>query len=193
MAIVEIQLNRLGINSLELSAESVEVSPGTNLHIRVVNYGAPTHATLRTEGASYTPFTYENLYVESESEIRVPILETANPGSFDMQVISGYGMRRTGFTINVIHAETKKSEDAVEDSSESEKAPDKSAKKPRAEKSFCRVNPSLIIINLIAPVLGLLVLLLWILVPTGVNNIVMAVILYAIMLAGIIITWRSVQ
>lgn len=193
MAIVEIQLNRLGINSLELSTESVEVSPGTNLHIRIVNYGAPTHATLRTDGTAYTNFTYENLYVESESEIRVPILDTANPGSFDMQVISGYGMRRTGFSVNVIQAETVKPEDETAEVKEEDAEKTKKAVKLRREKSLSSVNPSLIIINFIAPVLGLIVLLLWIFVPTGVNDIVMAVILYAIMLAGIIITWRSVQ
>ena len=49
------------------------------------------------------------------------------------------------------------------------------------------------LINLIAPILGFIVLIFWIQAPAAVNTTVMAVILYIIMLAGIIITWRSVQ
>lgn len=195
MAIIEVQLNRLGINSLEISAESVEVSPGTFLHIRIVNFGAPTHATLRTDGASYTSFTYENLYVEAESEIKVPISETAGAGSFEMQVISGYGMRRMGFTVNVLMPKSVcEPDDLSENFKELIENPDsKKSFSRRAEKPAKGFNPSLLIINLIAPVLGLLIILLWILVPTGVNDIVMAIILYAVMLSGILITWRSVR
>ncbi len=184
MPIVEVQLNRLGINSLEVSTDSVEVSAGTALHIRIVNFGAPTHATLRTEGSAYTNFTYENLYVEAESEIKVDILPSANPGSFEMQVISGYGMRRSGFTVNVILPE-------LEEKKEPEQA------EPIQQKSKCapltKIGWSVILINLIAPILGFIVLIFWIQAPAAVNTTAMAVILYIIMLAGIIITWRSVQ
>lgn len=179
MPIVEVHLNRLGINSLEISTDSVEVSAGTSLHIRIVNYGAPTHATLRTEGSAYTNFTYENLYVEAESEIKVDILPSANPGSFEMQVISGYGMRRTGFTVNVILPELEEKKEPVQ--KQSKRAP------------LTKIGLSVILINLIAPILGFIVLIFWIQAPAVVNTTVMAVILYIIMLAGIIITWRSVQ
>ena len=184
MPIVEVQLNRLGINSLEVSTDSVEVSAGTSLHIRIVNFGAPTHATLRTEGSAYTNFTYENLYVEAESEIKVDILPSANPGSFEMQVISGYGMRRSGFTVNVIlpELEEKKEPEPVEPiQQKSKRAP------------LTKIGWSVILINLIAPILGFIVLTFWIMAPAAVNTTAMAVILYIIMLAGIIITWRSVQ
>lgn len=184
MPIVEVQLNRLGINSLEVSTDSVEVSAGTSLHIRIVNFGAPTHATLRTEGSAYTNFTYENLYVEAESEIKVDILPSANPGSFEMQVISGYGMRRSGFTVNVILPELEEKKEPV-------------AAEPVQQKSkpapLTKIGWSVILINLIAPILGFIVLIFWILAPAAVNTTAMAVILYIIMLAGIIITWRSVQ
>ena len=184
MPIVEVLLNRLGINSLEVSTDSVEVSVGTPLHIRIVNYGAPTHATLKTEGAPYTNFTYENLYVEAESELRVNILPTASPGSFEMMVISGYGMRRAKFTVNVIlpELEEKKEPVCVEP-----------VQKQSKRFPITKVELSLMLINLIAPVLGFIVLIFWIQAPEAVNSIVMAVILYIIMLAGIIITWRSVQ
>ncbi|HJJ78381.1 MAG TPA: hypothetical protein O0X62_01285, partial [Methanocorpusculum sp.] len=102
MALVEVQLNRLGINSLEISTDSIDVSVGTSLHVRIINYGAPTHATLKTEGNAYTSFTYENLYVQDESEVKIEILPNANPGSFVMQMISGYGMHREEFTVNVL-------------------------------------------------------------------------------------------
>ncbi len=184
MPIVEVQLNRLGINSLEVSTDSVEVSASTALHIRIVNFGAPTHATLRTEGSAYTNFTYENLYVEAESEIKVDILPSANPGSFEMQVISGYGMRRSGFTVNVILPELEEKKEPVT------AEPVQQKNKPAP---LTKIGWSVILINLIAPILGFIVLIFWILAPAAVNTTVMAVILYIIMLAGIIITWRSVQ
>jgi len=184
MPIVEVQLNRLGINSLEVSTDSVEVSAGTTLHIRIVNFGAPTHATLRTEGSAYTSFTYENLYVEAESEIKVDILPSANPGSFEMQVISGYGMRRSGFTVNVILPELEEEKECI---------CDEPVQKQSKRAPLTKVGVSVMLINLIAPVLGFIVLIFWIQAPEAVNATVMAVILYIIMLAGIIITWRSVQ
>ena len=184
MPIVEVQLNRLGINSLEVSADSVEVSVGTPLHIRIVNFGAPTHATLRTEGSAYTNFTYENLYVEAESEIKLDILPTANPGSFEVQVISGYGMRRSGFTVNVILPELEEKTECV--------CPEP-VQKPARRAPLTKIGWSVLLINLIAPILGFIVLIFWIQAPEAVNTTVMAVILYIIMLAGIIITWRSVQ
>ncbi|MEA5037063.1 hypothetical protein SDC9_18498 [bioreactor metagenome] len=184
MPIVEVQLNRLGINSLEVSADSVEVSVGTPLHIRIVNFGAPTHATLRTEGSAYTNFTYENLYVEAESEIKLDILPTANPGSFEVQVISGYGMRRSGFTVNVILPELEEKTEPV---------CTEPVQKPARRDPLSKMGWSVTLINLIAPILGFIVLIFWIQAPAAVNTTVMAVILYIIMLAGIIITWRSVQ
>lgn len=184
MPIVEVQLNRLGINSLEVLADSVEVSAGTSLHVRVVNFGAPTHATLRTEGSAYTSFTYENLYVEAESEIKIDILPSANPGSFEIQVISGYGMRRSGFTVNVILPELEEKTEPV---------CTEPVQKPTRRAPLTKMGWSVLLINLIAPILGFIVLIFWIQAPAAVNTTVMAVILYIIMLAGIIITWRSVQ
>lgn len=194
MAIVEIQLNRLGINSLELSTDSIDVSAGTSLHIRITNFGAPTHATLRTDGAAYTNFTYENLYVEAEAEIKIPILENASQGNFEMQVISGYGMRRTAFTINVIIPQPVCSEpEPITDSAK----PQSTKQKFKTEKNTAHLtaggNSALFIVNAIAPILGFILLILWIIFPDNVNNILMASIIYIIMLIGILIAWRTAQ
>jgi len=193
MAIVEIQLNRLGINSLEISTDSVEVSVGTALHIRITNFGAPTHATLKTDGAAFTSFTYENMYVDSESEILVPILPTASPGAFDMQVICGYGMRRAAFTINVIQSEAAAAGAAVLGVDAQDNLLSAYANEKASSIEGKKGSPGLYIINLIAPVIGLIILLIWIFMPGLVSGLVMAVLLYLVMLVGIIVTWRTVR
>ena len=175
MALVEVQLNRLGINSLEISTDSVDVSVGTSLHVRIINYGAPTHATLKTEGNAYTSFTYENLYVQDESEVKIEILPNANPGSFVMQMISGYGMHREEFTLNVLLPEP---EPCVCEDVPVEKEPFKIPHQ---------------VINGVMPALALVVLILWIAVFPSAPGILMAVIIYVIMLAGILIACRSAQ
>ena len=179
MAIVEIQLNRLGINSLEVSTDSVDVSAGTSLHVRIVNHGSPTHATLRCEGAAYTDFTYENIYVEGESEQEIKIKESAGSGSFDMQVITGYGMRLEAFTINVIKSCPAPSPEPVIFPTEPEQ-------KPKMQ-----IGKSAVIA--VFPILGILILLVWQFVPLLVDGIIMAVILYLVMLAGVIVAWRLAQ
>ena len=102
MSLLEIQMNRLGINSIEISHKDIEVSVGTPLHVKITNYGAPTHVTLKTEGAAYTPFTYENIYLEAETGISIPVRSDAGEGSFILNVISGYGMRKAEVIVNVI-------------------------------------------------------------------------------------------
>ncbi|HJJ41370.1 MAG: hypothetical protein IJB12_02975 [Methanocorpusculum sp.] len=176
MALVEVQLNRLGINSLEISTDSVDVSVGTSLHVHIINYGAPTHATLKTEANPYTSFTYENLYVQDESEVRIDILPNANPGSFAMQMISGYGMHREEFMVNVLLPEP---EPCVCEEPEKE------------EKEPFKIPPQ--VINAVMPILALIVLILWIAVFPSAPGILMAVIIYVIMLAGILIACRSAQ
>ncbi|MDO5846252.1 MAG: Trm112 family protein [Methanocorpusculum sp.] len=174
--------NRLGINSLELSTDSVDVSVGTTLHIRFINYGAPTHATLRTEGAAYTNFTYENLYVEAESEIKIDILPTAAPGAFDVQVISGYGMRRVAFSVKVILPEP-------EPVAEPEPAPEETKKAKPLNGSAVKKA----LLTAILPIIGLIILLVWILALPTASVVLMAVILYVIMLAGIVAAWLLAQ
>ena len=175
MALVEVQLNRLGINSLEISTDSVDVSVGTALHVHIINYGAPTHATLKTELNAYTNFTYENLYVQDESEVKIEILPNANPGSFVMQMISGYGMHREEFTVNVLLPEP---EPCV-------------CEEPAEEKEPFKIPPQ--VINGAMPALALVVLIPWIVAFPEAPGMLMALIIYVIMLAGILISCRSAQ
>jgi hypothetical protein len=172
MAIVEIQLNRTGINSLELSADTVDVSGGTVLHVKFINHGAPTHATLRSEGEAFTDFTYENIYVEGESEVHIRIRESAGSGSFPVQVITGYGMRREMFTANVIKSCPAPVAEEVFFPPETPEKPAKPYRKYAAAGLF--------------PVIGLAILLFCLLSAGGA---VFMIILYLVMLAGVITAW----
>ena len=173
MAIVEIQLNRLGINSLELSTDAVDVSAGTALHIRFVNHGSPTHATLRCEGSAYTDFTYENIYVEGESELEIKMKEDAGTGSFDMQVITGYGMRREAFTIHVLKS--------------------CSVPSPEPKKKVHGAGVGKTVMIVVMPIIAAVIIALWQYLPLNIDGLAMTIIVYLIMLAGVIIAWHSEQ
>ena len=78
----EIFLNRRGINSIEVPDE-VEVAPGSDLLLRIVNLGSPLHITLASQNSStFTGFFHENLYVNGPEEFIIPILEIVFPGTF---------------------------------------------------------------------------------------------------------------
>ncbi|MBR5007609.1 MAG: hypothetical protein IKY09_01375 [Methanocorpusculum sp.] len=113
--------------------------------------------------------------MQDESEVKIEILPNANPGSFVMQMISGYGMHREEFTVNVLLPEP---EPCV-----CEEAPD--------EKEPFKIPHQ--VINGVMPALALVVLILWIAVFPSAPGILMAVIIYVIMLAGILIACRSAQ
>lgn len=186
MAIVEIQLNRLGINSLELSTDAVDISGGTALHIRFINHGSPTHATLRCEATAYTTFTYENIYVEGGAELEIKILETAGSGSFDMQVITGYGMRRESFTIRVIKSCPAPAPEPIiflEDDASPKK-------KIRTDGSGSAGKAVMIAVM---PIVAAVIIALWLYLPLNIDGLAMTLIVYIIMLAGVIIAWRSAQ
>lgn len=181
MAIVEIQLNRLGINSLELSTDSVDVSTGTALHIRFVNHGSPTHATLRCEASAYTDFTYENIYVEGEAELEIKMKEGAGAGSFDMQVITGYGMRREAFTVNVLKSSPVAAPEPIIFPEEPIIEPKKSSGGGKAA------------MILIMPIISAIIIALWQFGYLNIDGHAMTIIVYLVMLAGVIIAWRSAQ
>jgi hypothetical protein len=181
MALVEIQLNRLGINSLELSTDIVDVSAGTSLHLLFVNRGSPTHATLRCEASAYTDFTYENIYVESELELEIKMKGDAEAGSFNMQIITGYGMRREEFTINVL-----KSCPIL--------APESfiSQKESSIEQKKASVSGETMMVFII-PIIAAIIVLLWQFGYLNIDGHVMMIVVYLVMLTGIIITWHSAQ
>jgi hypothetical protein len=181
MAIVEIQLNRLGINSLELSTDVVDVSAGTSLHILFVNRGSPTHATLRCEASAYTDFTYENIYVESELELEIKMKGDAEAGNFNMQIITGYGMRREAFTINVL----KSGPILAPESFVSQKESSIGLKKASVSGETMMI--------FIIPIIAAIIVALWQFGCLNIDGHAMMIVVYLVMLTGIIIAWHSAQ
>ncbi|MDN7011770.1 hypothetical protein FGW20_01680 [Methanoculleus sp. FWC-SCC3] len=109
----EIHLNRRGINAIEVPDE-VEVTAGSDLVLRIVNHGSPLHITLASSNSSaFTSFFHENLYVSGDEEFAVPIRENAYPGIFTIEVIAGYGARRSEFRVIVRERAAPEPEPAV--------------------------------------------------------------------------------
>jgi len=97
----EIRFNARSINSIDLS-ESVEVSPGDTLVLRLKNEGSPLHLTLSTADAGrFTDFFHENLYLERSVDVPVFIRNDVFPGTFEIAVITGYGTNRSTFRVLV--------------------------------------------------------------------------------------------
>jgi len=97
----EILLNRRGINSIEVP-EEVEIEPGSDLLLRIVNLGSPLHITLASPNSSaFTGFFHENLYVNGPEEFVIPIRENVYPGTFNIEVIAGYGAKKAEFRVVV--------------------------------------------------------------------------------------------
>lgn len=190
MSLLEIQMNRLGINSIEISHKDIEVSVGTPLHVKITNYGAPTHVTLKTDGGAYTPFTYENIYLEAESEISIPILSNAGEGSFVLNVISGYGMRKAEVIVNVI-----KPQPEPEPEIPLEEAVFREEVRPQRAPSSHKAGK--IIGCIVLPVIALVWLIVWffLLGPLypAFPGVAAAGIVFVLMLAGILITWLSAR
>lgn len=99
----EILLNKSGINSIDLPREKIIAESGTSLRLRFLNRGAPIHITATTSNAgSFTDFFHENLYIVDESILAIPIRKDAGEGTFDLEIISGYGVMKTQLQISVI-------------------------------------------------------------------------------------------
>ncbi|WP_421909586.1 DUF7524 family protein [Methanolacinia petrolearia] len=98
---VHIRLNRKGINSIEMP-ESADAEVGESLVLKMINHGAPLHLTVSTiNGKRFTHFIHENLYVDDNLVLRIPILSVAPPGSFRIEIITGYGTVKEELTVNV--------------------------------------------------------------------------------------------
>ncbi|MDI6718652.1 MAG: hypothetical protein QMD46_03460 [Methanomicrobiales archaeon] len=114
MSVYEIHLNRRGINSLE-APKQAEVETGSDLELRLINHGHPVHLTLSALNPKpYTHFVHENLYIDDEETYPIPIRTDAQEGSFDLEVIAGYGSRRSRFSVIVKKAEEKVEQPAPE-------------------------------------------------------------------------------
>lgn len=183
-------MNRLGINSIELATRETEVSAGTALHIRVTNYGAPTHVTLKTDGAAYTIFTYENIYLEAEAEVSVPIKSDAPAGTFTVNVISGYGLRKEEFQVHVIKPEELPPQPSpLEEMMAAELEGSGEMKKSSSSSLLARK----IIVASILPIVALALILVWIFAFPFWNPVMIVLIVFVIMLAGTAIAWLSAR
>lgn len=105
MTVVDVHLNRRGVNTIELSAREAPVDAGSDLIIRLKNYGSPTHATIRTQnGHGFTDFLHDNLYVDGDIDYHIPIRDSSGDGIFDLEFITGYGARTTRMMVVVSKA-----------------------------------------------------------------------------------------
>ncbi|WP_321505793.1 hypothetical protein [uncultured Methanoregula sp.] len=100
----EIYLNRSGINSIDLPRGKVSAECGGRLVLKFINRGAPIHITVSSSNAAmYTDFFHENLYVVDASVVTIPIRKESEEGSFDLEIIAGYGVVKTITHIQVLH------------------------------------------------------------------------------------------
>jgi hypothetical protein len=98
-----IHVNRSGINSIDFPRESLTAEIGSTLYLRLLNHGAPIHITISSSNASmYTDFFHENLYLVDESVLAIPIRKESFDGFFDLEIIAGYGVVKTGLRVSVI-------------------------------------------------------------------------------------------
>jgi hypothetical protein len=101
MAPTEIHLNRRGINSIE-APSAVEVPAGTSLELALVNHGHPLRLSLSASNASrFTPFMHQNIFVQGKGSLAIPVKGDAPAGSFDLDLVTGYGMRKVVLLVTV--------------------------------------------------------------------------------------------
>lgn len=104
----EVHLNQKTINSID-APKQMEVDAGTDLDIRLINHGHPVHVTLSATNAQpFTGFIHENLFIDDELEYKIPIKKDAIAGFFDMEIITGYGTKKTKLRILVRQASGEK-------------------------------------------------------------------------------------
>jgi len=101
----EIFLNRSGINSIDLPRGKITAEGGDKLVLKFTNRGAPIHITVSSSNAAmYTDFFHENLYIVDASILTIPIRKDCEEGSFDLELISGYGVVKTITQVQVFPA-----------------------------------------------------------------------------------------
>jgi len=104
MAPTEIHLNRKGINSLE-APPVAEVPAGKSLDLALVNHGHPLHLSVSASNATrFTPFMQQNLFVQGEGSLSIPVKGDAPMGTFDLELMTGYGMRKVVLPVMVTPA-----------------------------------------------------------------------------------------
>jgi hypothetical protein len=103
--VYDVFLNRSGINSIEVPKSPVQVEIGRNLCLRFVNRGSPIHISVAsTNTGMFSSFFHENLYIVDETLFSIPIRPDCHEGFFDIEIITGYGVMKASFRIDVIQA-----------------------------------------------------------------------------------------
>ncbi|MBN2734545.1 MAG: hypothetical protein JXQ82_06815 [Methanomicrobiaceae archaeon] len=101
MAECSININRRTINSIE-TPECVDVEVGDDVVLKLINNGSPLHVTVSVVNARrFTLFLHENIYLKENMEFHIPIFSTAPTGSFQIEIITGYGIVKESFKVNV--------------------------------------------------------------------------------------------
>jgi hypothetical protein len=99
----EVFLNRSGINSIEVPNGQVQAGIGGILNLKFFNRGSPIHITVASSNAGpYTSFFHENLYVVDETLFSIPIFPDCEEGFFDIEIITGYGVMKAAFRVDVV-------------------------------------------------------------------------------------------
>ncbi|AGB01255.1 DUF7524 family protein [Methanoregula formicica] len=105
----EVHLNRSSINSIDVPRDKIVAEPGGLLRIRFMNHGAPIHITITASNAgAFTSFFHENLYVVDESTLAIPILMDCPPGTFDLDIISGYGVMKAQIPVSILPSQASR-------------------------------------------------------------------------------------
>jgi hypothetical protein len=100
--VYEVFLNRSGINSIEVPKGQVQVETGGIIRLKFLNRGSPIHITVTSSNAgTYTSFFHENLYIVDETHFSIPIYPDCHEGFFDIEIITGYGVMRAAFRVDV--------------------------------------------------------------------------------------------
>ncbi|MDD3977969.1 hypothetical protein L1994_11130 [Methanomicrobium antiquum] len=100
-----ININKRQINSIEVPKNAV-VEVGEDLVLKLNNHGSPLHITISAVNARrFTHFLHENLYLQENLEFKIPIFSTAPTGSFQIEVITGYGIVKESFKVSVCDKE----------------------------------------------------------------------------------------
>lgn len=109
----EIRFNRQKINSIDL-LPSVEVGPGDTLVLKLFNEGSPLHLTISAPDAGrFTDFVHENIFLEQDEDVPIYLRNDIFPGTFTLQVITGYGANRSDLMVYVREPQVPKEEEPV--------------------------------------------------------------------------------
>lgn len=97
-----VYLNRTGINTIDIPREKILAEPGSGLMVKFLNRGAPIHITVTSSNATqFTDFFHENMYIVDEGVLSIPIRKDSGEGSFDLEIIAGYGAVKAALPVSV--------------------------------------------------------------------------------------------